>query len=91
MKRIPSLLLLIVCFILLGCREDGVPAENPEGTEAEERVRVTRLYNELAVQYGTTAMIWDDGVKAFGLYDRTAEGFTGRDDEAQRIIDAIFE
>ena len=28
MKRIPSLLLLIVCFILLGCREDGVPAEH---------------------------------------------------------------
>lgn len=76
---------------VLHYEENGVPVENPEGTEAEERVRVTRLYNELSVQYGTTAMIWDDGVKAFGLYDRTAESFSGRDDEAQRIIDAIFE
>ena len=42
MKRIPSLLLLIVCFILLGCREDGVPAEHAT-VDATEGPTVTEL------------------------------------------------
>lgn len=75
---------------ILRHEENGGVFENPEGTAPAERVRVTRLYNELAVQYETTAMIWDDGAKAYGLYDRTKNSFTGRDEEAQQIIDAIF-
>lgn len=75
---------------ILRHEENGEVFENREGTAPEDRVRITRLYNELAVQYETTAMIWDDGAKAYGLNDRTKDSFTGRDEETQRIIDAVF-